>query len=327
VRDRFLRYIGEQLERYHVYGVELDFMREIHCFDYAGADKDRCVSIMNDFMRSVKQTVTAAEKKKGRRIRIAVRLTCEVDKSLAFGFDARTWAKEGLVDLLIPSPRFHGSQSAIPVEEWKERCPETQILPCVESLLSSASAHAKNGVALMPLEVFRGHAASFLARGADGIYCYNLFGQMDPTRDALIHRTPDTAEELARLPRRYVTVGEDPDVCPQGFRPYQPLPLSPAKEPSALIFHTGEIPADQAVTLKIGLTEGEIESLTVAVNGIPVNAFSPVPMPTPENAAPVNTRCYAARIQPSGKAQTVTFQRNGSASATVTWCELDVQPQ
>ena len=49
VRNIFLSYIEEQLSMYDVFGLELDFMREIQCFQYLTDNMDECTEIMNGF--------------------------------------------------------------------------------------------------------------------------------------------------------------------------------------------------------------------------------------------------------------------------------------
>ena len=53
VRESMLAYLREQLSRYDVYGLELDFLREYHCFRYLTADMGECRRIMLGFLREV----------------------------------------------------------------------------------------------------------------------------------------------------------------------------------------------------------------------------------------------------------------------------------
>ena len=86
---------------------------------------DVCTGIMNGFIRSFKYIVKQAEEKFGHPIRITVRLTRDIDQSLRFGFDARTWAKEGLVDMIVPSPRWSNVDTArVDTKRMKEEEPE-----------------------------------------------------------------------------------------------------------------------------------------------------------------------------------------------------------
>jgi hypothetical protein len=324
IRARFLALIEEQLLRYDVEGIELDFMRETVCFDYADKDRDTCVSIMTDFMRQVKATVDSIAAARGKKIQITVRLARDLDRALAFGFDARTYAKEGLVDVIVPSPRFHGSDSTIPVAEWQRECPHTLILPCIESFLSSDYCQAKNGVALHTAETVRGHAIAYREMGAEGIYTYNLFGQMDYVRDREIQRTLGEVEDMYRHPVRFITVGEDWDICPEGFSPIEPFPCR-VEGKATFRYHTGKIPEGKTVVLRLGFTEGEPSDVRVTVGGVPVSDLRRTPMPHPAAAARKGTVCYAALIPIPQSPADITVERTGDAPVTITWVELDVR--
>lgn len=333
VRRLFLDYIREQALRYDADGIELDFMRDIFCFDYAGKDKDSCVSVMNDFMRNVKDIVKEAEAKHGHKIALIVRLTRSLENSLAFGFDAVAWNKEGLVDMIIPSPRFHGSDSHIPVKEWKAALPGVKVIPCLEGRISDEWGMSYNDPAIMTAETVRGHAVHYLYEGADGVYTFNMFGQRFADeriyeRDKEVQYTLGTAEEMLALPLRFITVCEDREMAPklEGFAPFTPLPLYPEKETKKeLYLATGPLPADKKRALLIGLVGGTPADLSLTLNGKPLTALSEIPMPYPASAAAKGTVCYAAPIEERADVYTVTFQKITDANLSVSWFEIDAR--
>ena len=59
VRERIIGLIREILEKYDIFGLELDFMREPFCFDYLHNDSRH--GIMNDFIRTVHDMIKEAE--------------------------------------------------------------------------------------------------------------------------------------------------------------------------------------------------------------------------------------------------------------------------
>ena len=61
VRERMLVYIEEVLSKYDMFGLELDFMRDITSFDYL--NNPDCAQIMNDFMREVRKLTDVAASK------------------------------------------------------------------------------------------------------------------------------------------------------------------------------------------------------------------------------------------------------------------------
>jgi len=330
VREKMLGYINEQLWNYDVHGIELDFMRDLVCFDYVEKDKDICVPVMNDFMREIKRCVAVRENAVGHKIKIMVRVTRDIPKSLRFGFDTRTWVKEKLVDVLVPSPRFHGSDSAIPVDEWKRELPGIEILPCLEGLISTDYIGAHNGVARLTAEMARGHAAAYLTAGADGIYTYNMFGQTfandreAAVRDKEVQKTLGTYEEITSLPMRFIVVDEDNDIVPAGFERWQQLPVIPDDEGKCIVFKTGYLPADKSATLILGFIEGSADDVEVTLNGKEICGFKPCDTPKPESAMVKGTLCCKTEVSLKEKEQKLVFKA-AEGRAVITWVELDVR--
>lgn len=321
IREKFLGYIKEQLERYDVYGIELDFMREIYCFDYIDDDHDMCVGIMNDFMRSVKKIVTEAEALWGHKIKIAIRLTRDIEKSLRFGFDARTFAREGLVDIIIPSPRFRGSDSAIPIDEWRRELPEVEIYGCIETLMNVL--HSRHPV--MNAETARGNAASFLAMGADDIYLYNLFGEKRKARDKEIQRTIGTYEDTVSHPLRFVIIDEDEDICPVGCERWVQLPIIPEDEKTITI-KTGNLPKDKTVRIILAFDEGTPSDTEVLINEKSVSTLMPCTPPDPNHSAYTDgAKCYDAVVTLDSDTQNITIKKTTKNKVVISWLELDVR--
>ena len=329
VQNFFLDYIREQTFRYDVDGVEFDFMREMVCCDYLGKDRDAAIDIMNGFMRKAVAIVREAEAHFGHPLEITVRLARDLAQSRLYGFDPFTWEKEGLVDRIIPSPRFQGSDSHIPVEEWKRFLPKTEIVPCIEGLISSDWGMSRNGMARMTAEMVRGHAASFLARGADGIYTFNMFGQVglgngDEVRDKEVQCTVGDYETTVSRSLRFVTINEDnAAIVPEEYPHFHPIPMSlsnyGAKE---IAFKVGRLPSDKQVRLILGFTEGAPCDVQILVNGAPVE-MAPVPTPAPESAMAKGSVCYAAAV-PLYALYDVSF-RVADKPVTISWIELEAR--
>ena len=112
VREKMLSYIREQVTRYDVYGLELDFVREIQCFPHMTADRVECTRIMNGFIRQVKAIVREAEAVHGHPVKIAIRVGRDMTHTLHYGLDPVYWAKEKLFDVL----REAGNELSQPVE-------------------------------------------------------------------------------------------------------------------------------------------------------------------------------------------------------------------
>ena len=262
VRQLMLDYIREQLLRYDVFGLELDFMREIYCFDYKNADTGEIVDIMNGFMRDTSAIVKDAEAKWGHDVRLAVRLMRDIDQCFSYGFDPASWCEEGLIDAVCVTPRFSSNDSAMPVADWKARCPGIEIWAGVETLVNTQERGC-----CASAEVVRGYGAQYLTAGADGLYLFNyMSGGMVGSREREVYDTCGSLDSIAALPRRHVVTWQD--TCPEGWEPYYPLPLKIKEGKTAeLAVETGYIPDGAKVTVYLGLDRELLDpsALTVSI--------------------------------------------------------------
>lgn len=273
VRNLWLAFLDEQLEKYDVDGVELDFQREIHCFDYL-ANPD-CYQIMNDFMREVKKIVTKHARIKGHPIQIGARLVRDLEQSKVFGFDAVTWNREGLVDMIVVTARWATCDSDMPIREWKEKLTGTEIYAGLETLcvISNGKAHTTPAVA-------RGYANKYLSEGADGMYLFNYYPLPDSKNAREIiryNRSMEMFGDLGSLEQvrskkmRYLVAWQD--MAPQGCNRYLPLPVELDGTEKTVSLQLGEIPKSKKVKLILGLDGIAPEQVVCRVNGEPVGAF------------------------------------------------------
>ncbi|MBR0510790.1 MAG: hypothetical protein IJJ85_11795 [Clostridia bacterium] len=264
IRQLMLDYTKEQLLRYDVDALELDFMREIYCFDYLHTDNDTIVGIMNDYMRETAKIVQEAEKKWGHDIELSVRLMRDLDQCKAYGFDPLTWCKEGLVDSITVTPRFSSNDSAMPIADWKARCPEIEIYAGVETLVNT---NAKGCCA--SAEVVRGYGAQYLTAGADGLYLFNYMTSPPGVgeREKEVYDTCGSLTEILKHSRRHVVTYQD--TVPAGWEPYRPLPMKLKSGcTAALAVETGVIPKGSEVSVYLGLSKEVADGkLTLSVSG------------------------------------------------------------
>jgi len=167
VRDRILGYIDEQLERYDVYGLELDFTREPYCFPYGKQDRE----IMLSFVREVKNLVCKINDKRKKRIKISI--LCQADPMNAYhnGFDIFSMAEESLIDFVIASPRWKSTNTDIPIELWRKSLSKNVKFGCMQQLLVSAYQAGEQHTSTVDMAF--GQAIANTSRGADFIYLYN----------------------------------------------------------------------------------------------------------------------------------------------------------
>ena len=169
VREHALVYIRELLDRYDPDGLELDWMRFGYHFR-PGKEADGA-AVLTQFMRDVRGLTHEWSKKRGHPIQLGARVPTLPEAARGLGMDGVTWVREGLVDMLVPTPFWATTDFDIPMERWREQIGgagrKVVLAPGAEILVRAYPA-AK------PIEEditsTRGFAASCWHRGADAIY-------------------------------------------------------------------------------------------------------------------------------------------------------------
>lgn len=265
IRDMWLAYIDEALYRYDVYGIELDWLREI--FVFAIGEEEAGIPILNQFMRDVEDVVEKYEELYGHDIKIGVRVSSDLQTNLNFGLDVAAWVEDGILDMICPSSRWDTTDSTIPVAEWKALVEgkDITIAPCIEANIKS---NPSSGTGSHTLETYCGYAAALYEQGADKIYLYNYYRSYTNMMTDEDRITTDSAKLPIASPKQYhniiTTIGSYDKVKTMNRRvivTYNDLE-APTKSP------TGQLPAMVFVfsgqTIKITQTVGEIpEGATV----------------------------------------------------------------
>lgn len=137
---------------------------------------------------------------------------------MKFGLDPVEWARRGLVDLIVVTPRWATTEFAMPIREWRRLLDGTgvMLLGGLEVLVRPYRAAEQRGVA--PEEAIAA-AAQVLHDGADGVYLFNYFPDGTATGNASgwwsndVYRKTLLAmaapPELAKQPRRHVVTFSD----------------------------------------------------------------------------------------------------------------------
>jgi len=171
VRDRALAMCAEYLA-WDPDGFELDFMRHLPTFRPGFDEFD--IPLMNDFLRRVRKLADESEARSGHRVRIAVRVPSAPDDAFACGLDVGYWAKEGLCDIVEPSPSFCSNESDIPLEIWRRMLPDDVLLsPYLE--LHNRNAQPMTCMFKTNPAIDHGFACTFYGKGADTVSLYNHF--------------------------------------------------------------------------------------------------------------------------------------------------------
>ncbi|MGN0851966.1 MAG: hypothetical protein ACI4Q3_01160 [Kiritimatiellia bacterium] len=171
VRDYTMAHIRELAERYDVDGIELDWMRFGHHLRPDRVRED--AHHLTEFTRGVRRFLDGVGDARGRRIRLGVRVCRDPDLALTRqGLAVEAWAKEGLVDLVVPHS-FYLADAGIAVAKWIDRIraanPAVKVIPGIDHV------HAKAGkTTAMTAANIRWVAERFYAEGATGIYLFNV---------------------------------------------------------------------------------------------------------------------------------------------------------
>lgn len=273
VYDYHLRMAREYLLDYESDGIELDWLRCAPIFK-PGFDEMN-TPLLTRFMRDVRKAADEAEAKWGHRIRIAARVPAHVTDAMGMGMDVPTWAREGLIDVLIPSPRDCATEQDTNVALWRILAPAPVILaPCIDCIMSSNPGWSLEYSAATDC----GFASNFYQQGADTIYFYNHFPNQAPSHPDLqsVFGFIGDRKLTAAKPRRHVVTkhmqngeGKFPVHC-------YPIEIWSHCCNGGVKVNAGEDTAGRKATVVIG---GKYPfDITILVNTVPC---TPLPADTP----------------------------------------------
>jgi len=225
VRDYYRALIVETLDRYDIDGLELDFMREP--FLFSDGKQAEGGAILTGWLGEIRKLVDAAAARRGHPMRLGVRVPSRPETAKAMGLDAVAWAKAGLVDLIVPTPRWATIEFDMPMERWRELLGESEatLAGGLEVLYRPYHAVTPRQVTLKQAA---GAAAAVLARGADCVYLFNYFqdGHPDWLRADYLKtlNAMNSLDALRKMPRCVGVTYRDIRAAAEKYRP--PLPAS-----------------------------------------------------------------------------------------------------
>ena len=168
VRQYYLSFIKELVDRYDFDVLELDFSR--FSFYFNRGDTERHCQIMTEFIGEVRKLLAESD----HLINLIPRIATSPDAAYQLGFDVQAWAKKKLVDGIIATGCLSSCWN-MPIDKFRELVgPEVAIYAGAE-----VSADRRDGLPVRYLpnsyEMLRGFAAGYLAAGADGVEVFNYF--------------------------------------------------------------------------------------------------------------------------------------------------------
>jgi len=167
--------VQDNIERYDVDGIELDWMRECYAINDAAYREETRVAI-NQLMRDIRKLLDYWEVERGHEIKLAVRVPATLHVAENSALDAKTWSAEKLVDLVTVTARWSSADTDMPIEEWVKALKtdlgnnDIQIAAGLELLFRSNPYYAPKADSI---DTATGMAYSYLSRGADCIYLFN----------------------------------------------------------------------------------------------------------------------------------------------------------
>ena len=266
VRRHFLDYIREQILRYPAAGIELDFSREFLCFTPGLEEEGR--PLMREFFREVRAIADEAGRRHGHRVEVMARALSRPLDDLRSGLDIAGAAREGLLDVVIPTAHFGTTDDGCPVEQWRMLLPpgcrlavgiETDILP-----------GAGKSRQPRPAEMLWGLAHTFLSEGADDVYLFNelYHHRLGDDLVPLLFPLADRARLRAarrRMPVSYANIVAPGEPQPRRLPMYIKSYHWGGSEYADLRFYVGENRGDPLYML-LSINE-EPERLSLYVNG------------------------------------------------------------
>jgi hypothetical protein len=329
VREYEMAFLKELLERYDPDGIELDWMRFGRHLT-PGKEREEG-HILTEFMRQARALTEEWSKKRGHPIALAARVPAHPDAAVGLGMDGVTWAKEGLVDWLVPCPFWSSTDFDIPVELWKQRLGDAKVRVTPGAEFNArpwpGGKPVRNDVACLA-----GFAASAWKRGADGIYLFNWMDSGTRPVPESAYRTliqrglgPDVvAAELRRYPVCYR------DTVPSGFPNGASLPIT-GKAGGTCRVAIGPAPKTGKAWVIAGLAGSKTlaaAALQVQVNGQATEAvsdFAHLAQLGGDSKRALRFAVPLGILQP-GHNEIRLIPEPGSEQQKVVWVEMRIEP-
>ncbi len=331
VREHNLTFIRELLERYDPDGLELDWMRFGYHFA-PGREAEGC-AILTQFMREVRALTREWAEKRGHPIQLGARVPAHPDAASGLGMDGVAWAKEGLIDLLVPTPFWTSSDFDIPVELWRERMGSAAATILIAPGLEfNVRSHPGGGAVANTLESCRGFAAASWYRGADQIYLFNFMDSgtipVSTSDYRLLLEQGLGPEQCRRLPRRHIQAFHD--TVPANMSSGAKLPVN-GHAGGVFALNIGRAPDRGTAVFIAGLAPQDGVGTAVfhaTVNGQPCEALEDRPEPGqyPGVERALQFRCPLEALL-DGYNEIRIAQPVEQPAQQVIWAEIRIDPQ
>ena len=325
VRRYYLDLAREMMTRYDADGLELDFLRFSRHLT-PGREREQA-PLMTGFVRAVRLAADEAGSARGRRLALSARVPEHYESARAFGLDPEAWAREGLVDEVVPCNMWAASNFDLRIDAWRDRIAaanrSVRVTPGTDF-----SANGESGTQnLMDYAAYCGWADCMYARGADDLYLFNVSYLAGDTQRSLYANGLDPAT-VSVCRRRYPLTFHDG--VAEGLLNGKVLPANDRTNCLFRVFCGRAFPA-RDVTVVLGLTrvEDEFAVRDVALNGVP--AAEPPTRAKSVAGFGVKGRTRSVwryRFPRSAlKPETNVVTTGGMTPVSrINWCEIEVEP-
>ncbi len=330
VRAYNIAFVKELLQRYDPDGIELDWMRFGYHFKPGQETEGR--AILTGLMRDVRKLTNEWSKRRKHPIRLAARVPAHPDAAAGLGMDGVTWARDGLVDMLIATPFWTTSDFDIPMELWRKRLGKAAANVTLAAGLEYNLRPFPGGPAVPnDLASVRGFITASLYRGADQIYLFNFMDSDTRPVSALDYRTllKDGADPaaFAEKPQRYVVCFRD--TVPPGFPNGVQLPAN-ALRGGHFTIYVGPVPKNAKVTVIAGLAKRPgVETAIFETDLNDVECHTLPDLKKPQHLPPlgrfIQFRGPTGALR-EGQNQVVIKQKGEDAGQRIDWVELRIDP-
>lgn len=322
VWDHYFALVREYFERFEMDGFELDWMRSPYYFK-PGFAEPNC-EILTEFMRSVKHLAEKAADRWGHPVKINVRVPSNPEESFYTGLDVVNWCRDGLVDMVTPSPYFQTSESSLPVKLWRQLLPDAVALfPCLEHNVGISYSVRMESTP----EIDTGFASAYYQQGADGIYLFNhMYHYSINNREGQqkLYSYLGSADALSQKSRRYVATFHE---CMVEGIPGRAAfdEIIPANSSASVRLNCGTIPTKNKSCVILGTAVPLSQTVEVRLNTIVcMSTTLPAALPLPEVPLKLNVFSVPAGTLHDGE-NLIEIINMGNTEIRLQWAEIHVQ--
>lgn len=199
VRRHRLAQLEEMVRRYPLDGLELDFHRGLPYFPGEGKSfgeragntaptpwsphgmrgfpeefAEGSTALMTEFVREVRQMTERVSRERGRKLLLAARVPSSLSGCRPGGLDPVAWHQAHAMDFLTVGHFLHLFFN-LPIEAFRAALLGLKVYASVDHVLGGPRIDGYFYPRDATAEIYRGAASALFAKGADGIYLFNMF--------------------------------------------------------------------------------------------------------------------------------------------------------